>query len=227
MISRFINSIGCEIECGYNEPTGAYLQDKKWNDDLFNNLEMASDGSINVRGCSHPQAELRYWNNNLTDFLKVIKMIYAKGIKVNTSCGLHIHIKLKNKDKYLGFWSYKEKYDKFIKEYKDKFATSRRYMNRLHNHYCTAQYNARRIADQLKGDDCERYNAINLSAYKEHKTIEFRIFPAQKDFEEFEDTILWFVKTIDTMLSESTPTAVVKFCPFRTRSKSRDVEAGI
>jgi hypothetical protein len=207
-ISKYINSLGLEIECGidnedYDNLT-AYLHEKN----LAQYASIGADGSVWVDEKDMSDTEIKFWHENLKIILNFVERLYNKyKIKTNRTCGLHIHIKLKDNELF-GIFTFKKFFKAFIKEYVEYFKDSK-YLDRLHNNYCVARYTKTDMIRQIQGIRSVRYRAINLVPFRTRKTIEFRIFPHQQNYIEFENTILWFVGTIDKILEKLQKRAVL------------------
>jgi len=199
MISRHIISLGVEIECGIDKNEFMKLKRYVARNKLYDYFYADSDCSVNVSTKEIYDAELKYWNTDLEKIFKFAKYLYNNcKIKTNNSCGLHIHIRL-NDEKY-SILACQKGIDYFINAYSKKFKSKSKYMNRLTNSYCNAKnLTEATVNNQVYGYGT-RYRAINFVSLSERqKTLEFRIFPHQTTYSEFEQTIKWFIKTIDNL----------------------------
>lgn len=124
--------------------------------------------------------------NIITQCCDIIKQ--CRGI-INETCGLHVHVDLRNRD-------YGKVYHNLFSVQGLMFLTQP--ASRRKNKFC------RKLPRLLKGDDVDRYYAINKRAYKEHRTMEVRLHEPTL---EAKDIIMWtkfLVKIADmnTMLDK-------------------------
>lgn len=98
--------------------------------------------------------------------------------------------------------TYEKPYNQFIAAYKEKFKPTRgesnKFLKRLSNSYCKADYNK-----AINGD---RYSAINLESYPKYGTIEIRLLPNLSSFREFKNSVQGlidiFESTIDSYIKD-------------------------
>lgn len=163
---------------------------------------------------THKLVELRMWTKyeDLPVLFNSVKRLYTAGFMANDSCGLHIHLKLNNTESLVNALTYEVAYNYFISKYKDRYAGNEKYLKRLGNHYCKALYNVEIFAAQLRNHSkCgDRYNAINLNAFRLYQTIEIRLMPFAGDFVEFVDELLFVIDTINDLCELSRPLITTK-----------------
>ena len=126
------------------------------------------DGSINCNSKYFPIEIVIltriYKPSNLEKLCALLKEL---GAKVNKSCGLHVHLDCRK---------YNEDQVRTLgRKFHHALGTMAKLVpkSRRDNNYCKLEVG--RIDD-------ERYKAVNLSAYKEHKTIEIRLHSGTTDF---------------------------------------------
>lgn len=159
-----VRSVGIEIECYI--PRSADLT-KLY--PVAQYVNITQDGSINGYPSDHSGAEFRVcapaykMAEVITTLCAILKDI---GAKVNTSCGLHIHLDQRNRTP---------------EEIQTTFANFIRAQNlllsvvpksRRTNTYCKKH----RGTDFQSAMYGQRYKIVNASAYRKHKTIEIRLF---------------------------------------------------
>ena len=159
-----VRSVGVEIECYI--PRSADLT-KLY--PVAQYVNITQDGSINGYPSDHSGAEFRVcapaykMAEVITTLCAILKDI---GAKVNTSCGLHIHLDQRNRTP---------------EEIQTTFANFIRAQNlllsvvpksRRTNTYCKKH----RGTDFQSAMYGQRYKIVNASAYRKHKTIEIRLF---------------------------------------------------
>jgi hypothetical protein len=127
--------------------------------------------------------------------------------EINNSMGLHIHVSFRNKRYYQHLFSFA--FVKFFqKEYSKNF-TTRIEKQRRNNNYC--QFYDPTDSEEFKeilqgaldddGDHDNRFYAVNFNAYPVHNTIEFRIFPATKNVEDFKKYVSFVVGCVTSFVS--------------------------
>jgi hypothetical protein len=182
----FKNSCGLEIECYCNKDTIKYDELKKYS------FSSVYDGSLNNSGIEFVSCA---FNGDLL-FNRVIEfcnLLNSRGFKVNSTCGLHIHINIKKNLEYL------KKILKFYSIYED-FIFMILPKSRHNNSYCSKinkminvnniddiknffdlekliyKLNNREELKQIKKEKYSnsRYCWLNLHSFFYRKTLEFR-----------------------------------------------------
>jgi hypothetical protein len=195
--------IGCEIECVI--PTtklqllGDYCLSKGWN--------IGYDGSIrNEPHCSSREFKVGVYDvkdiNTMTNDLKQA----FKMIRVNNSCGLHIHLSFESISDYYKLLNYN-----FILKFQDtirKNFKSDDEIKRLTNHYCKFYSNEKEFKvqtnNQLKSSGKGyRYFIVNYNSFNQLKTIEFRVFAPTTSITKFKSYLKLLFKSIDDYLKEA------------------------
>jgi hypothetical protein len=208
-ISKNIESIGFELECGMNEDELDELRDYATEKGFRDRFRTQSDGSLEGLEKDISDLEITYWSDEIEHLEAFLEKAYRLGAETNDSCGFHIHVRFKNINHAFVF-SFKKVWEDFENEYHDEFHKKSKYRRREDLHYCQFGYNEEGIKDQLAnhGDrytkSDSRYAVINLDAVRLYKTLEFRIFPHQDDATEAIETIKWLVKTIEKLIRNFT-----------------------
>jgi len=162
---KYINRIGVELEGGWKKkPIGLYADGSVTNID-----NMLYEGEIHSSPLTHAK------------IIKWVEKNYPN--EVNHSCGLHIHISLKNNLLYSKLIT--PRFHTFLKQKfnlwgKEKEIVLSSFWNRLvgNNSYCKDNYQAEKQLDQ-KEKSSIRYTHINY-CYALHGTVEFRLLPMFK-----------------------------------------------
>lgn len=180
--------IGIEIEC-YSVTTKHHLIELMLELDLEENMFITDDGSIeppdntqamDINGQIYNTYELRVLSTEkhlAATLSKLDILIKQAKLKVNDSCGLHVHLDMRHR-----------KVDKCYK----KLMKSRDILfgivdeDRWDNDYC------------LWEDDGDRYVAINKNAYHAHKTIEVRLHHGSVDTVKIHSWIRLLVKIVNS-----------------------------
>lgn len=130
----------------------------------------ASVGGHNCRGGEIVTPILR----NLDTLSQVCSVLNANNVKVNKTCGLHVHVSAADltAEQYINVFKNYQKLERLIDTFMAE--SRRRFNNRFCNSIvnldftnCTNFYDVSRVADT-------RYVKVNPQAYRRHKTIEFR-----------------------------------------------------
>lgn len=151
------NYIGIEIEMGSNiNRESVFNVLREFN--IHKNIEIKDDGSIR---CGRYQVELAciFHEKKLNNILKLCNVINSAPIsaEVDGSCGLHVHIDMRNRDRIL---------------VKNRFLNMENILfnmmpiERRRNRYCVRSNTL---------TDNERYRWFNVLAYERHRTYEIRL----------------------------------------------------
>jgi len=122
--------------------------------------------------------------------------------KTNSTCGLHIHISLKQKNYYSLLMSSKFNtyFKKMIVEYADKNITNKHFWNRLEgsNTFCTDVFRPQ-IQTNDAGKGSTRYSQLNY-CYSLHGTLECRLFPAFKYKDTAINAIMAYLSIVESYI---------------------------
>lgn len=213
MISDQIESIGIELEGGLNSNELTEVLDYVKSYKIEKQYDRNTDPSVRVYDKELSNTEIKFWNKNVDEFFDFVEYCFDIGLKQNSSCGNHIHIKFKEIEKAVSVFSFKPAWDEFINKYKEfaeNHEDSEKYLKRLNSQWSKSKRNEKKLIGQLKANSkhmCSRYTAINLNAYNLFKTIEFRILPYFKNFDEAENTITWLIETVNEIMNKYTTVA--------------------
>ena len=193
-----VKTLGLEVECGYDSDT---IPRRDW-EVRYPHLHFGTDGSVVVNGYDEPSAEIKNYGTPAQMFEWLDELYNKVGIGVNSTCGLHTHLRFENMDAALAICSSMSFWKDFRRRYVSKFRDNELYRQRLRNHYCmyTQEFPVAKILNQLErhsGKSSERYTAINLNAYQLYGTIEFRILPYQRDSETAISNLKWLIDTVE------------------------------
>lgn|SRR3990167_1832025 len=200
MISKTVESIGCELEGGTDSAWAELTLSK------YRTAELNHDGSVSVDEFDFDDAEITFWSKSKREFKQFIKEIFNGEFLQNSTCGNHIHLRFKNLDKAIAVFSMPHVQKMFLDEYR-KFAATRkrrsRYLSRLTNSYCSGEVQERVIINQLTEPyrDDSRYRAINLNCVQETNTIEFRVFPHVESAREYLEMVGWLCELVDELMN--------------------------
>jgi hypothetical protein len=200
-----IKSLGIELEGGIDSPQMRIVSRWIRKNDLEDYFIKKSDGSVTVSGMDIDNVELCFWHEDVDMVKAFLKVCYDNGFTANSTCGFHVHLKAQNTREMVELFSFKKIQDMFLEEYKKHIAEmppeqKSKYQRRLTNSYCKAAYSESNVISALKNGGSDRYRAINLNAFRNHRTMEIRLLPFQKDYSEAADSIDWLTTTINSIL---------------------------
>ncbi|RLD10697.1 MAG: hypothetical protein DRI44_05385 [Chlamydiae bacterium] len=201
MISKHIASLGVEAEGGINEEGLDEVIEGLEKKNLRYYFQIHYDGSVSVPDKDYTDREFNFYNSNLKNIRFFLKLLFNAGFEANSTCGFHIHARIT--DNLPKLFSYEYFYNKFLELYKSRYKFNEKYLRRLRNSYCRAEYDEYKICKQLESrDKChERYTAVNLNALNVHGTLEFRIFPYQESVLEAMSTIKFVINAVEKLAS--------------------------
>jgi hypothetical protein len=196
--------IGIEIEC-YGKMHRYSLQKLFFKYDLEDYVMIGNDNTIEP-----PDDDSTYYTYEirllipqqyLTPILKKFGRVFRVArLKANESCGLHVHLDMRQRDEA-------ESYQKLLNFHDALFAIVNK--DRWNNEYCV-QTTEETIA--------AHHNAINFAAYSEHQTIEVRMHHGCTDTSKIEKWIRLLINVID---AKSVPKISSKKDVFRWKGLSK------
>ncbi len=180
-LAREMNRMGvlCEVE-GYNHSTRRH-----W--------KIVTDGSLTGTQTFEIVSPILEGEAGLEELRKVSEVLVRLRVKINKSCGLHIHfdatgIDLEHTKKImLNYASFENQIDSFMPQ-------SRRENN---NHYCKSligyetRIKSASSMNQLINTFNSRYFKLNLQSYTRHNTLEFRQHSGTVEFEKISNWIIF------------------------------------
>jgi hypothetical protein len=178
-----IQYIGIEIEC-YSKMNRISLQKLFFKYDLEEYAMIGNDSSI------HPNVDEEHYNTfelrllipqtELNMILKKFGRVFRIArLKVNSTCGLHVHIDMRQRD-------VEKSFQKFLNFQDALFAIVEK--DRWNNIFCVL------TTDEDRDD---HHQAVNYSAYDEHETIEIRIHHGCVDTEQIFKWVSLLINVVD------------------------------
>lgn len=175
------NYIGIEIEC-FSE-----LQEKEvitlaLEHGLEKQLDISDDGSIEADFGRDYELRILTRETELDETMKKLgTFLKAGGFDVNDSCGLHVHLDMRQRD-------VNKSYNR-LRMFQDMLFGMVDKERRSNNEYCeyTTDYN-----------DHGRYVAINRESYESHKTIEIRLHQGSVNVKQIKNWINLLLKILNT-----------------------------
>lgn len=199
----FNRRFGVEIEaynCRMNvlvdalREEGIQVTAENYNHTTRNHWKLVTDSSLSGNNTFELVSPVLEGQNGLKELKKVCWVLDACGVKVNASCGLHIHFDAANFS--LQTWKNIAISYKHIESVIDKFMPE----SRRNNNYCrslgniTEQKinNAQSIENlQQVAFENTRYFKVNPQSYSRHKTIEFRQHAGSINYDKISNWVLF------------------------------------
>lgn len=185
-----VRSVGIEIECFI--PRSADMT-KLY--PVAQYVNITTDGSIQGYPSGYAGVEFRICApaykmvEVITQMCAILKVI---GAKVNTSCGLHVHLDQRNRTPE----DIQKIFANFIRA--QNLLLEVVPQSRRENHFCKKH----RGTDFQSAMYGQRYKIVNASAYRKHKTIEIRLFNGTVNAEKIINWIktLWAIEGAQPVL---------------------------
>lgn len=196
----FNHRFGVEIEA-YNcsrERLARELQDagiqvsvEGYNHDSRNHWKLVTDSSLEGRDTFELVSPILVGEEGLKELETVCWVLDACDVKVNESCGFHVHMDAS--DFNMDAWKNLALSYKHIERIIDSFMPR----SRRDNRYCKSMRSlseariarAATIRDLQQAFDNNRYYKVNLEAYSRHRTVEFRQHSGTINFAKMEKWI--------------------------------------
>lgn len=157
---------GYEWECDCENSDHFESVRSSLNDARIEGIDIASDGSIDAEsGYFGIEIKVLTKANNMANLEKLCKWLNDNGAKVNKSCGLHVHLDVRNYD------------DQVRRLMVERFANSLNILtmmvpkSRLSSNYC-----------KIGASYSDRYHAVNATAIDKFSTVEIRLHSGTVNF---------------------------------------------
>ena len=170
--------------------------------------KLVTDDSLNGNDTFELVSPILIGEAGLRELEKVCRVLDLRDVKVNESCGLHVHIDA------AGFKM--ETWRNLAPSYKHLEPVIDRFMpaSRRDNYYCKglghvsdAMIRSARTVDELKSRIGNRYHKVNLEAYSRHKTVEFRQHSGTTNFTKIRNWVLFLHTMVTFATREQVPAA--------------------
>jgi len=170
--------------------------------------KLVTDGSLNGNDTFELVSPILVGEAGLQELEKGCWVLDLCDVKVNGSCGLHVHIDA------AGFsmetWRNLSLSYKHLEPVIDRFIPA----SRRDNYYCRGlghvsdgMIRSARMVDELKGRIGDRYHKVDLEAYSRHKTIEFRQHSGTTCFTKMRNWVLFLHKLVTFATRGQVPVA--------------------
>lgn len=195
-LARELREAGIEIMVeGYNHTTRPH-----W--------KLVTDGSLNGNDTFELVSPILVGEAGLQELEKGCWVLDLCDVKVNESCGLHVHIDAAGFS--MEIWRNLALSYKHLEAVIDKFMP----VSRRDNYYCKGlghvsdeMIRSARTVDELKSRIGNRYHKVNLEAYSRHKTVEFRQHSGTTNFTKMRNWVLFLHKLVTFATREQVPAA--------------------
>lgn len=173
---------------------GIQVSAENYNHTTRNHWKLVTDSSLSGNNTFELVSPVLEGQNGLKELKKVCWVLDACDVKVNASCGLHIHFDAANFS--LQTWKNIAISYKHIELVIDKFMPE----SRQNNNYCRSlrniteqKINNAQSIDNLQQVAFEntRYFKVNPQSYSRHKTIEFRQHAGSINYDKISNWVLF------------------------------------
>lgn len=216
----FRRKFGVEIEA-YNctcqrlvrelTEAGIEVASERYNHDLRPHWKLVTDSSLNGNDTFELVSPILEGENGLEKLERVCWVLDACNVKINGSCGLHVHMNAE--DFNITTWR------NLLLSYKHAEAEIDRFMPASRrggsNTYCGSliQFPDERIRSarnirELQGLFPSRYMKVNLQAYSRHRTVEFRQHSGTISFTKIENWVCFLDRMITFASVGSLPAGI-------------------
>lgn len=198
----FTHKFGIEIEA-YNcsmsrlaqelREAGIHITVEGYNHTTRDHWKLVTDGSLQGNDTFELVSPILAGEAGLKELEKVCWVLDLCNVKVNDSCGLHVH--LDAADFNMNTWRNLALSYKHLEPLIDAFMPGTRRNNRYCkslDHVSDERIKSAGTIDALRDVfDCDRYHKVNFEAYARHKTVEFRQHSGTTNFTKMENWILF------------------------------------
>ena len=214
----FNRKFGIEIEA-YNcsrerlarelREAGIEVMVESYNHTTRPHWKLVTDGSLNGNDTFQLVSPILVGEAGLQELEKGCWVLDLCDVKVNGSCGLHVHIDA------AGFSM--ETWRNLALSYKHLEPVIDRFMpaSRRDNYYCKGlghvsdeMIRSAQTVDELKNRIGNRYHKVNLEAYSRHKTVEFRQHSGTISFTKIENWVCFLDRMITFASVGSLPAGI-------------------
>ena len=159
--------------------------------------KLVTDSSLNGNDTFELVSPILVGETGLRELEKVCWVLDLCDVKVNESCGLHVHIDAAGFS--MATWRNLALSYKHLEPIIDRFMPASRRDNRYCRglgHVSDEMIRSARTVDELKGRIGDRYHKVNLEAYSRHKTVEFRQHSGTTNFTKMRNWVLFLHKLV-------------------------------
>lgn len=190
------NYLGIEIECLVRDDGVKLLKELLCKQRLHKNVQVGSDSSIQNETSGYKGVELRVLVTERE--LQSVMARLSKCLKhrkvdayANRSCGLHVHLDMRNRDHKLSF--------KRLLNVQTLLRNSQS-TSRLVSTYCKEVTETDFDAAQQRG---ERYSVINTVSFKKHGTLEVRVHDGTVNTKDITNWCMFLTGVLNTNIESN------------------------
>ena len=173
-------------------------------------LDVGGDGSIRPTSAYPCAVEIRTWGRTPGELWSAITRAYGFGLRVNASCGGHVHMSFAKNSltpiSLLDPWAERSLLAAYAAFTASQAHRVSYYRGRMRSRWCEFEpsrpWNQRLNETRGYGN---RYRAINPCAWDRHGTIEFRLLPAARTWQEAVRNVAWLVGWVGAWASQYVP----------------------
>lgn len=184
--------------------------------------KLVTDASLSGRNTFELVSPILHGEDGINELEKVCWVLELCDVKVNDSCGLHIHMDAQ--DFTMQTWknlaiSYK-RLETVIDGFMPRSRRNNRYCLPLRDITETSILQARTVTDLRRAFNNNRYHKVNIEAYTRHSTVEFRQHGGTTNFTKMSAWIHFLGKMITfASATEVSPRTTLENIPFLTDSE--------
>lgn len=196
----FTHKFGIEIEA-YNcdmrrlarelQDAGIVVAVEGYNHTTRENWKLVTDGSLQGNNTFELVSPILVGEAGLKELEKVCWVLDLCNVKVNDSCGLHVHLDAEGFN--MNTWKNLALTYKHLESLIDAFMPGARRNNRYCkslNHVSDERIKSAGTIDALRDVfSRDRYHKVNFEAYSRHKTVEFRQHSGTTNFTKMENWV--------------------------------------
>lgn len=198
----FTHKFGIEIEA-YNcsisrlahelRDPGITVTVEGYNHTTRDHWKLVTDGSLQGNNTFELVSPILVGEAGLKELEKVCWVLDLCNVKVNDSCGLHVHLDAESFN--MNTWKNLALSYKHLENLIDAFMPEARRNNtycKSLSHVSDEKIKSARTIDDLRDVfNRDRYHKVNFEAYSQHKTVEFRQHSGTTNFTKMENWILF------------------------------------
>lgn len=198
----FTHKFGVEIEaynCSMSQlarelrEAGICVTVEDYNHTTRDHWKLVTDGSLQGNDTFELVSPILVGEDGLKELEKVCWVLDLCNVKVNDSCGLHVHLDTEDFD--INTWRNLALSYKHLENLIDAFMPCTRRNNRYCkslSHVSDERIKSAETIDDLRDVfDRDRYHKVNFEAYSRHKTVEFRQHSGTINFTKIENWVLF------------------------------------
>ncbi|AYQ31402.1 amidoligase family protein [Runella sp. SP2] len=218
-----IEAYGVEMQRVENalRSAGIYAETERYNHSTRRHWKLVTDGSLTGVNTFELVSPILEGMSGLNELEKVCEVLETLNVKINKTCGLHIHFDAtqmglqQTKNLLLNYAKLEEAIDSFMPH--SRRGNNNSYTRTLRGHETKIE-NADSISKIASGFG-SRYFKVNMQAYERHRTIEFRQHSGTVEFKKISNWVIFLHNLV-----EYSKTKRVETTTFETLKKFNQAE---